>query len=100
MLLEEHCYLYSPAKPRSTPAIQYNNTYVFNQLAQINKLRNRIAHHEPVCFQPRNSIKETTFARQRYGLILQLFQWMSIDESALLYGLDHINSVCKKIDNL
>ena len=89
-----------PAKPTSSPAIQYNNTYVFNQLAQINKIRNRIAHHEPICFKPRNPVKETTYARQRYGLILQLFQWMSIDESALLYGLDHINSVCRKIDNL
>lgn len=89
-----------PAKPTSSPAIQYNNTYVFNQLAQINKIRNRIAHHEPTCFQPRNPIKETTYARQRYGLILQLFQWMNIDEGALLYGLDHINSVCRKIDIL
>lgn len=89
-----------PAKPTSTPAIQYNNTYVFNQLAQINKIRNRIAHHEPVCFQLRNPVKDTTYARQQYGLILQLFQWMSIDESALLYGLDHINSVCRRIDNV
>jgi hypothetical protein len=33
-------------------------------------------------------------------IILQLFQWMQIDESALLYGLDHINTVCNEIDNL
>lgn len=25
-------------------------------------------------------------ARQHYNLILQLFQWMNIDESTLLYG--------------
>jgi hypothetical protein len=40
-----------PAKPTSTPAIQYNHTFIFNQLAQINNLRSRIAHHEPICFQ-------------------------------------------------
>lgn len=89
-----------PSKPTSTPAIQYNNIYVFNQLAQLNNLRNRMAHHEPICFLPGSPIKETTYARQHYNLILQLFQWMQIDEAALLYGLDHINTVCNEIDNL
>lgn len=89
-----------PAKPVSTSAIQYNHTYVFNQLGQINSLRNRIAHHEPICFVPGHSIKDTTYARQHYALILQLFQWMSIDEAALLYGLDHIITVCNEIDAL
>jgi Abi-like protein len=87
-----------PAKPSSTPAIQYNHTFVFNQLGQINQLRNRIAHHEPICFVPGQPIKDTTYARQHYNLILQLFQWMSIDEAALLYGLDHILTVCNEID--
>lgn len=89
-----------PAKPTSTPAIQYNNTYVFNQLAQINNLRNRIAHHEPVCFQRRTTTKNTTYVREHYGLILQLFQWMSIDEAKLLYGIDHINTIINQIDSL
>jgi hypothetical protein len=89
-----------PSKPKSTPAIQYNNTYIFNQLAQLNEIRNRMAHHEPICFLPGQPIKNTIYARQHYNLILQLFQWMQIDEAALLYGLDHINTVCSEIDNL
>lgn len=89
-----------PAKPKSTATVQYNQTFVFNQLAQINNLRNRIAHHEPICFVPGQPIKSTTYARQHYGLILQLFQWMSINESQLLYGIDHINTVCNQIDSL
>ena len=89
-----------PAKPRSTPAIQYNHTYIFNQLLAINDLRNRIAHHEPVCFIPGTPVKSSTYARQHYNLILQMFQWMNIDEGALLYGLDHILIVCNEIDNL
>lgn len=89
-----------PSKPTSTPAIQYNNTYIFNQLAELNSIRNRMAHHEPICFLPQQPIKNTTYARQHYNLILQLFQWMQIDEAALLYGLDHINTVCNEIDNL
>ncbi len=89
-----------PAKPRSTATVQYNQSYVFNQLFQLNEIRNRIAHHEPICFQPGQPVKDTTYARQHYVLILQLFQWMTIDEAALLYGLDHINRVCADIDAL
>ncbi|CAN5840244.1 Abi family protein [soil metagenome] len=89
-----------PAKPTSTATVQYNANFAFNQLAQINKIRNRIAHHEPVCFLSGSPIKNTVNVRQHYGLILQFFQWMSIDEAALLYGLDHINIVCSKIDSL
>lgn len=89
-----------PSKPTSTPGIQYNNIYIFNQLAQLNDIRNRLAHHEPICFLPGQPIKDTTYARQHYSLILQLFQWMNINESALLYGLDHVQVLCDEIDNL
>lgn len=89
-----------PSKPTSTPALQYNNIYIFNQLAKLNDIRNRMAHHEPICFLPGQPVKDTTYARQHYNLILQLFQWMQIDEAALLYGLDHITTVCNEIDAL
>ncbi|HML83537.1 MAG TPA: Abi family protein [Bacteroidales bacterium] len=89
-----------PAKPASSPAIQYNANYIFSELAKLNNLRNRMAHHEPICFIPRQPVKNTAYARQHYNLILQLFQWMQIDEASLLYGLDHINTVCTEIDNL
>jgi hypothetical protein len=89
-----------PSRPKSTPTLQYNASYIFNELQKINELRNRIAHHEPVCFQTGQAIIDTTTVRRHYNLILQLFQWMSIDESALLYGLDHILTVCNEIDRL
>ncbi|MFI5194594.1 MAG: Abi family protein [Chitinophagales bacterium] len=89
-----------PAKPRTTAAFQYNHTFVFNRLRSINDLRNRIAHHEPICFLPGQPVKDTIYARRHYNHILQLFQWMNIDESALLYGLDHIVNVCNEVDAL
>jgi Abi-like protein len=89
-----------PSKPISTPTTQYNHTYIFNQLSQINDIRNRIAHHEPICFISQQPIKDSSYARQHYNLILQLFEWMNIDETALLYGIDHINSFCNEIDLL
>lgn len=88
------------SRPASTPQQQYNASFVFNQLKQINGIRNRIAHHEPICFVPRQSTKDTGYVRRHYTLILQLFQWMSINEGSLLYGLDHILVVCDEIDNL
>ncbi|MFP5437587.1 MAG: Abi family protein [Bacteroidia bacterium] len=89
-----------PSKPTSTSQIQYNHTYVFTQLEIINEFRNRIAHHEPVCFRRGTSITDSAFCLQHYNLILQLFQWMNINESALLYGLDHVQSICNEIDGI
>ena len=89
-----------PLKPISTALIQYNNTYLFNNLAQINVIRNRIAHHEPICFLVGQPIKNTTYARNNYALIKLLFQWMNIDENSLLYGLDHVENICDQIDAL
>ncbi|RYE35935.1 MAG: CAAX protease [Sphingobacteriaceae bacterium] len=89
-----------PSKPTSTPALQYDNKYVFNQLAKLNDIRNRMAHHEPICFLPGQPIKDTNYVREHYQLILQLFGWMQIDEGTLLYGLDHIVKVCAEIDRL
>lgn len=89
-----------PSKPISTAVNQYNNTNLFNKLAQINDLRNRIAHHEPICFITGQPVKNTTYARAHYTIIKTLFQWMEIDESALLYGLDHVVNICDQIDAL
>lgn len=89
-----------PLKPRSTPQIQYNNRYIFNELAKINDIRNRIAHHEPICFLTSQPIKNTTYARQNYAVIIELFQWMGIEQNSLLYGLDHVENICNQIDNL
>ena len=89
-----------PSKPSSTRDIQYNNTFVFGELEKINCLRNRIAHHEPICFQIGSAFKDTFYARSHYDLVRQFFRWMQIDETALLYGLDHIRKVCDTIDDL
>lgn len=89
-----------PAKPKSTPAIQYNNTYIFNELGKINDLRNRIAHHEPICFRRRTKLIDTAYARSHYLLILQLWNWMQIDGASLLYGVNHVPATLKRIDQL
>lgn len=89
-----------PLRPRSSAAFQYNNTYIFNELDKINVLRNRIAHHEPICFTYHRCGADTTHIRREYAKILTLFSWMDIDCHSLLYGLDHVLKVSDKIDAL
>ena len=89
-----------PSKPISTPTVSYNHGYIFNELEKINELRNRLAHHEPICFANSIHTKDTTYARNNYSKMKTIFQWMDIDEDALLYGLDHIIKVCAEIDAL
>lgn len=89
-----------PNKARSTPTMQYNRTYIFNELDKINTLRNRIAHHEPVCFYLHQSVIDTMYILNEYQKIQTLFMWMGIDSRALLYGLDHIQQVCARVNEL
>lgn len=84
-------------KPRSTRTASYNNTYIFNELDYINNLRNRIAHHEPICFNAAGEI-DLFYVLSRYDKMIRLFQWLGIDSAGLLYGLDHVRKVCAQIE--
>ena len=79
---------------------QYNHTYIFNELDKVNRLRNRIAHHEPVCFRRHSAEIDTSYIVNEYQKIQTLFSWMEINSHAMLYGLDHIQNVCAKINSL
>lgn len=87
-----------PNKPRSSREMQYNQTFIFNELDKVNSLRNRIAHHETICFAKNTSIIDTSYVLTVYNKIKTLFYWMDIDCDSLLYGLDHINRVCTQIN--
>lgn len=89
-----------PSKPRSNPNAQYNNTYIFNKLAKLNSIRNRMAHHEPICFEPQTAIKNTEYAKTHYYLIIELLNWMEINPKSFLYGIDNFISICNEIDSL
>lgn len=88
-----------PNKPKTTVNIQFDNSYVFRELDYINKLRNRIAHHEPICFN-KNQNLDLTYVKNRHSRMIWLLQWMNIDTASLLYGLDHIDKIVKKIEAL
>lgn len=89
-----------PNRPRSSVAMQYNHSYIFNELDKINTLRNRIAHHEPICFPTQGAVIYTTYIMNEYQKIMMLFFWMGIDGGKLLAGLDHVHRLCRKINKL
>lgn len=89
-----------PCRPPSSKLYQFNPKFIYNQLAQINHLRNRIAHHEPICFRSGYPVKSSLYAREKYEILSRLFEWMAIDSPSFLYGLDHILISCDKIDFL
>ena len=86
-----------PNCPRSSAVMQYNNTYVFNELDGVNTIRNRIAHHELACFMIGQDTICTSYLLQQYQRIQTLFTWMNVDACAMLYGLDHVQKVYSRI---
>ena len=84
-----------PNKPSSTAQTQYNNTFVFNELNVVNEMRNRIAHHKPVCFG-RSLMIDTRPVLNCYSIMIRLFDWMGVDSHSLLYGIDHVMNVIGK----
>ena len=89
-----------PNKQRSSSTLQINHAFIFNELDKVNTIRNRIAHHEPICFGLTGNQIDTTYVMNKYLQIQTLFAWMGIDSRALLYGLDHVQQVCSKINGL
>ena len=77
--------------------MQYNAATIFNELERVNKIRNRIAHHDPICFRSNAAVINTNFPLSHYKTIIELFKWLKIDSSELLYGLD---KVIDEINNL
>ena len=89
-----------PNKPRSTRLVQYNQKTIFNELDKVNSLRNRIAHHEPICFTKGTTAFGTSYIEATYNKILTLFDWLDIDVKSYLYGIDHVMQSCEKIKSL
>lgn len=89
-----------PNKTATTRNMQYNNTYIFNELDHINSMRNRIAHHEPICFPTGHAAITASYIEYIYGKIKVLFDWLGVDMREYLSDIDHVRSACDKLDNL
>lgn len=86
-----------PNRPRSSATMQYNNVFLFNELDGLNTIRNRIAHHEPICFLLGADQIDVGYVIHQYRRVQTLFLWMGVDAHSLLYGLDHVQKECDKV---
>ncbi len=67
---------------------------------QIKDFRNKIAHHEGICFD-RDGNKCIDFARYHYRLIIKYLNFLGYNENELLAGLDVMpESLMDKIENM
>ena len=83
-----------PGRPFGT-----NHTKVFKKLTSINRIRNRIAHHEPICFGVPNAIS-TQYAEQKYNQIIEVLHWLGINPTSFLFGVDGFLQEKRYIDGL
>lgn len=80
------------------PLLQ-NQTFIYHKLDKINSIRNRVAHHEPICFGAGDVIG-TFYARSHFQEIIDILTYMNINSNQLFYGIDGILKEAAYIDAL
>jgi len=77
----------------------HNQGNVYARLNRINAIRNRVAHHEPICFGYGNTIG-TGYVRSHFQDIIDVFGWMGINHYEILSGIDTVIKAADYIDNI
>ncbi len=68
-----------------------------NELDEVRSLRNRIAHHEPICFDKMQQIY-TGHTKTTHSLIIKHNEWLGYKSSDLLLGLDEAKQILIEIE--
>ena len=76
-----------------------NQKRIYEDLSSIREFRNRIAHHEPICFDSLHAIS-TAYARNLYSLIFTYVEYMGYDPNSIFQGVEKPDKILAKIDNL
>jgi hypothetical protein len=82
-----------------------NKTYGLNQrniyadLDKIRLFRNRIAHHESLCFDNTGTVN-VEYVRENFSLITKYINFLGYNASELLYGVENPLQTINKIDEL
>ena len=76
-----------------------NQADVYVDLTHIREFRNRIAHHEPICFDGNGNIS-TTFARRHYQLICDYISYFGLRPNDVIQWAETPDEILKKIDRV
>lgn len=82
------------ARPRGI-----NHTDVYNKLDVVNRIRNRVAHQQPVCFDKTGNVSLTA-TLEAYNNMLDILTWLGYDTKVLLKGVDGINNEVRRINSI
>lgn len=72
--------------------------FITEQLRSIRNIRNRIAHHDPICFMG-NRIN-TNYVITEFDRIVKMFTWLGIDISLVDDDCEKIVEIIERINNL
>lgn len=76
-----------------------NQADIYLDLTHIREFRNRIAHHEPICFDGTGNIS-TTFARKHYQLISDYINYLGQKPDKVIQWAEKPDTILDKIDKL
>ena len=76
-----------------------NQADIYLDLTHIREFRNRIAHHEPICFDGVGNIS-TAFARSHYQLICEYIGYMSQQPDDVIQWAEKPDGVLDLIDKI
>jgi hypothetical protein len=76
-----------------------NQRFIYHKLHRINSIRNRIAHHEPICFDSGNRIS-ADYTRTHFQEIVDILDYMDVDSRELFHGFDSVLEEANYIDTI
>ena len=72
---------------------------VYADITSIREFRNRIAHHEPICFDAHGTI-DTTYMEKHYALICQYLHYIGVKETDVFALITRPENWIKKVKTL
>lgn len=72
---------------------------IYKDLTHIREFRNRIAHHEPICFDGNGNLS-TVFARSHYQLICEYIGYMGQQPEDVIFWTEKPDKYLDAIDNI
>ena len=102
LMFSRSCYKYSGKTllqifPNKTTGL--NQRDIYSDLDKIRIFRNRIAHHEPLCFDTTGTVN-VMYAQEIFSSIIKYIGFMGYNTNELLYGVENPLSTIIKIDEL
>ena len=83
--------------PKKTHGL--NQRDIYSDLDKIRSFRNRIAHHEPLCFDNTGTI-DVRYVQELFSLIIKYIDFLGYNKNELLYGVENPLQTINKIDKL